>query len=81
MNISNREKVTVKRFENFAKCANILQEYFFLGFKSYESFKTIVIFYFPEIDSIKLKKFWNCVLLDKEVACYVEEVLEILKKK
>ena len=81
MNISNREKVTVKRFEAYKKCATVLREYFYLGFKSYEAFRTIVIFYYPDINSLKLKKFWNCVLLDKEVAVCVENVLQILKKK
>lgn len=80
-NISKRERVTVIRFETFAKCAAILREYFYLGFKSYEAFRTIVIFYYPNINSIKLKKFWNCVLLDKEVAICVENVLEKLKEK
>lgn len=78
---SNREKVTVLRFEAYAKCAYILKEYFYLGFKSYEAFRTIVIFYYPNVNSIKLKKFWNCVLLDKEIIKCVESVLEILKKK
>ncbi|WP_338645069.1 hypothetical protein V5J73_08750 [Flavobacterium sp. KS-LB2] len=81
LNISNREKVTVLRFEAYAKCATVLREYFYLGFKSYEAFRTIVIFYYPDINSLKLKKFWNCLLLDKEVAVCVESVLEILKKK
>ncbi len=78
---SNREQVTVLRFEAYAKCASVLKEYFYLGFKSYESFRTIVIFYYPDINSLKLKKFWNCVLLDKEVAVCVENVLEKLKEK
>ena len=81
LNISSRERVTVIRFETYAKCATILREYFYLGFKSYESFRTIVIFYYPDINSLRLKKFWNCVLLDKEVIKCVESVLEILKKK
>lgn len=80
VNITNREKVTVTRFETYLKCATVLRDYFFLGFKSYESFRTIVIFYYPEINSLKLKKFWNCVLLDKEVRRCVENVLETLKK-
>ena len=80
-NFTNREKVTVIRFEAYAKCATVLREYFYLGFKSYEAFRTIVIFYYPNINSIKLKKFWNCVLLDKEVADCVETVLEKLKEK
>ena len=80
-NFTNREKVTVIRFEAYAKCATVLREYFYLGFKSYEAFRTIVIFYYPNINSIKLKKFWNCVLLDKEVAICVENVLEKLKEK
>ena len=80
-NISNREKVTVLRFEAYSKCATVLREYFYLGFKSYEAFRTIVIFYYPDINSLKLKKFWNCVLLDKEVAGYVENVLDKLKEK
>ncbi len=80
-NISNREQVTVLRFEAYSKCATVLREYFYLGFKSYEAFRTIVIFYYPNINSIKLKKFWNCVLLDKEVAICVENVLEKLKEK
>ena len=80
-NFTNREKVTVIRFEAYAKCATVLREYFYLGFKSYEAFRTIVIFYYPAVNSLKLKKFWNCVLLDKEVINCVENVLEILKKK
>ena len=63
VNITNREKVTVARFETYVKCATVLREYFFLGFKSYESFKTIVIFYYPEINSLKLKKFWNTIFI------------------
>ena len=80
-NFTNREKVTVIRFEAYERCASILREYFYLGFKSYEAFRTIVIFYYPDVNSVKLKKFWNCVLLDKEVSKCVGDVLEKLKEK
>jgi hypothetical protein len=75
--LSIREKETITRFETFHECSSILRQFFFMGFKSFDALKGIMQFYYPEIDLVKLKRFWNCVLMDKEI---VEKIIFVFEK-
>jgi hypothetical protein len=72
-----RENETINRFETFNKCSSILRDFFKMGFKSFNALKAIMQFHYPEIDLIKLKRFWNCQLMDKDI---VEKVITVFEK-
>jgi len=76
-----RESETINRFETFYKCSEILREFFGMGFKSFDALKGLMVFYYPEIDLVKLKRFWNCQLMDKEIVDKVIIVFEKLKNE
>ncbi|MGQ7945045.1 hypothetical protein [Flavobacterium sp. WC2509] len=72
-----RETETINRFETFNKCSEILREFFRMGFKSFDALKSIMQFHYSDIDLVKLKRFWNCQLMDKEI---VEKVVTVFEK-
>jgi len=74
-----REQETINRFETFNKCSSILRDFFDMGFKSYPAFKGIMVFEYPDIEIVKLKRFWNCQLMDADIVLKVETVFEKLK--
>lgn len=78
---SIRETETINRFETYIKCSEILREFFLMGFKSYDALKAIMKFHYPEIDLIKLKRFWNCQLMDREIVSKVTDVFDRLKNE
>jgi hypothetical protein len=78
---SIREIETINRFETYYKCSKILREFFSMGFTSYNALKAIMQFHYPGIDLIKLKRFWNCQLMDKEIVVKVVAVFEKLKNE
>jgi len=51
-----------------------------MGFKSFDALKAIMQFHYPDIDLIKLKRFWNCQLMDRDIVLKVETVFEKMKK-
>ena len=75
-----RETETINRFKTFNKCSEILCEFFAMGFKSFDALKAIMQFHYPDIDLIKLKRFWNCQLMDRDIVLKVETVYEKMKK-
>ncbi|MEO8237144.1 MAG: hypothetical protein ABI793_17640 [Flavobacterium sp.] len=75
-----RETETINRFTTFNKCSEILCEFFIMGFKSFGALKAIMQFHYPDIDLIKLKRFWNCQLMDRDIVLKVEAVYEKMKK-
>lgn len=79
--LSIRESETINRFETFHKCSEILRQFFVMGFKSFDALKAIMLFHYPDIDLIKLKRFWNCQLMDKNIVQKVELVFDKLKKE
>jgi hypothetical protein len=74
-----REKETINRFDTYHKCSSVLREFFNMGFKSFNALKAIMQFHYPDIDLLKLKRFWNCQLMDKEIVVKVTFVFEKLK--
>lgn len=76
-----RETETINRFETYNKCSEILREFFVMGFKSFNALQAIMIFHYPEIDVLKLKRFWNCQLMDKDIVLKVSAVFEKLKNE
>lgn len=74
-----REKETINRFETFHTCSAILRSFFQMGFKSFDALKAIMLFHYPNIDMVKLKRFWNCQLMDSEIVEKVKVVFEKLK--
>jgi hypothetical protein len=79
--MSKREKETIFRFQNYHRCSAILSGFFAMGFTSFEALKGIMVFYYPGIDLVKLKRFWNCVLMDAEIAAKVAIVFDKLKSE
>jgi hypothetical protein len=77
--MSKREHETIFRFKNYHRCSLILSGFFAMGFTSFEALKGIMVFYYPEIDLVKLKRFWNCVLMDSDIAEKVIIVFDKLK--
>ena len=76
-----REKETINRFDTFHKCSTILREFFNMGFKSFNALKAIMQYHYPDIDLVKLKRFWNCQLMDKDIVLKVVVVFEKLKNE
>lgn len=79
--MSKRENETINRFKTFNVCSAILREFFEMGFKSFDALKAIMTFHYPEIDLIKLKRFWNCQLMDVEIVEKVKVVFDKLKSE
>lgn len=76
-----REMETRNRFDTYYECSVILRSFFQMGFKSFDALKAIMIFHYPDIDMIKLKRFWNCQLMDKDIVSKVVVVFEKLKNE
>jgi hypothetical protein len=76
-----RETETINRFETFIKCSEILRDFFNMGFRSFNALKAIMQFHYPDIDLIKLKRFWNCQLMDKDIVSKVVTVFEKMKNE
>lgn len=79
--LTSRETMTIHRFETFNKCSGILCQFFTMGFKSFNALKAIMQFHYPDIDLVKLKRFWNCQLMDKDIVVKVEAVFEKMKNE
>lgn len=76
-----RERETINRFETFYVCSAILREFFGMGFKSFEALKGIMQYHYPDIDLVKLKRLWNCQLMDAEIVEKVKSVFDKLKSE
>jgi GTP1/Obg family GTP-binding protein len=79
--LSIREKETINRFEMVKKCSGLLTEFFKMGFKSFPALKAIMQFYYPDIDLLKLKRVWSCVLMDQEIVDKIVTVFDKLKSE
>ena len=79
--LSIREKETINRFEMVLKCSSLLAGFFNRGFKSFPALKAIMQFYYPNIDLLKLKRVWSCVLMDQEIVDKIVIVFEKLKSE
>ena len=80
-NLTIREKETINRFDTYHVCSAILRSFFDMGFKSFDALKAIMIFHYPDIDLVKLKRFWNCQLMDSEIVEKVKVVFDKLKSE
>lgn len=76
-----RESETINRFKVYDECSEILIDFFNMGFRSFLALKSIMLYYHPDIDEVQLKRFWNCVGMDKEIVAKVKDVLEKLKSE
>lgn len=79
--LSIRESETINRFKVYDECSEILIDFFNMGFRSFLALKSIMLYYHPDVDEVKLKRFWNCVAMDKEIVSKVKDVLEKLKSE
>jgi hypothetical protein len=79
--MTSREKASIDRFETFYKCSKILKQFFEMGFRSYSAFQAIVMYQYPDVDLIKLKRFWNCIGIDEDIATKVDCVFNKLKNE
>lgn len=48
------------------------------GFDNWEALKAIVLHYYPEVTESKLKDFWDCKAIDREVLTKLEWVKQII---
>ena len=48
------------------------------GFDNWEALKAIVLHYYPEVTESKLKDFWDCKVIDREVLTKLEWVKQII---
>jgi hypothetical protein len=76
-----REKETINRFNVYSECSIILIDFFGMGFRSFGALKAIVLHHYPEIDLVKLKRLWNCQLMDDEIFNNVIYVFQKLKSE
>lgn len=74
-----RETETINRFKTYDICSGILIDFFNMGFKSFKALEAIMEFYHPDIDKAQLKRFWNCVAMDKTIVEKVQDVYQKLK--
>lgn len=79
--LTKREKETISRFKTYNNYSSILIEFFDMGFKSFNAFKAIMQHNYPEIDEVKLKRFWSCALMESEIVEKVKIVFEKLKSE
>lgn len=79
--IKQRELKTLNRFETANRTSTILTHFFNNGFKSFESFKSIILNYHPEITDKKLWDFWHFRIIDIEICDKVIYVFDKLKEK
>lgn len=79
--LTKRENETLNRFKIYDECSAILLNFFEMGFKSFNGLKSIMQFYYPDIDEVQLKRFWNCVGMDQEIVDKVKIVFEKLKSE
>ena len=79
--ITTRERSAMNRFQTFYDCSKVLKEFYAMGFKSYAAFKAIMSHVYSDVDLVKLKRFWNCIGFDADIATKVNCVLNKLKNE
>lgn len=76
-----RETETIKRFNSYHECSEMMRQFFYLGFKSFPALKAIVQCYYPNVDVMKLKWVWNMQVLSPEIKEMLEDIYEKLKQE
>lgn len=76
----SRKPQKVNRFELMKVCMDVLSGFFNLGFETYAQFKTVMVFYVPDVDLVVLKKYWDCRTYDNAIHTSANEVLKKLQK-
>lgn len=78
---TKRELQTKKRFEGAYKVSKVLKDFFEKGFRSFEALKSIMAFYYPEVDENQLFNLWNFRVFDEDIADKLMDVFEKLKSE
>lgn len=77
--LKQRDLKTLVRFETAYNTSSILINFFNKGFKSYESFRAIILNYHPEIQDKRLWDFWHFRIIDNEICTKAQEVFNKLE--
>lgn len=81
VDMKQRDFKTLKRFDTAFESSKILRSFFEKGFKSFDAFKAIVLFYYPEMSEKRLYDFWHFKALDKKMCEKITIVFEKLKSE
>ena len=79
--MKQRDFKTLKRFETASEASKVLRSFFDKGFKSFDAFKAIVLFYDSEISEKRLYDFWHFKSVDKKMCERIINVFEKLKSE
>lgn len=79
--IKQRDLKTLVRFETANNTSSILIRFFNKGFKSYDSFRAIILNYHPEIQDKRLWDFWHFRIIDNDICSKVINVFDKLDSK
>ena len=79
--IRQRDLKTLIRFQTAYNSSNIMMEFFNKGFKSYDSFRAIILNYYPEIEDKRLWDFWHFRIIDNDICNKVIDVYNKLDVK
>ena len=79
--LKQRDFKTLQRIEYFRSTSDLLKEFFEAGFRSFDALKTIVVFYFPDVDERKLWNYWQFKIMSQEISDVLLDVFEKLKKE
>lgn len=77
--LKQRDLKTLQRFETANTTSNVLINFFNKGFKSYDSFRAIILNYHPEIQDKRLWDFWHFRIIDSEICTKAQEVFNKLE--
>jgi hypothetical protein len=79
--IKQRDLKTLIRFQTANNSSNIMISFFNKGFRSYESFRAIILNYYPEIEDKRLWDFWHFRIIDNEICKKAIDVFNKLDSK
>lgn len=76
----SRKTKKVNRFQLMMACMEVLSGFFELGFQTFAQFKSVILLYYPKVDLLQLKKYWDCRTYDSDIHSISKNVLSKLKK-
>jgi hypothetical protein len=82
MNVIELSPVEAKvfnRLKMYRRAVQIVGTFFDLGFRNFSAVKSIVTFYYPNINQSALNLYWNFRMMPEDVADALEDVIEKLK--
>jgi hypothetical protein len=79
--LSPVEARVYNRLKMYRRAVQIVGAFFDMGFRNFSAVKSIVTFYYPNINESALNLYWNFRMMPDDVADVLDDVLQKLKSE